>query len=87
MEDNLGWRFPYGKKDLGLGPSSFSCSFSIEDLSMKEAPKDYFNHKPIRGSSPTSTLVADLSQNLLIDRRYVLHSWNIQQEILTLEVP
>ena len=69
MEDNLGWRFPFGKTEQSFGQSSFNCSFNIEGLSMKEPAKDYFNHKPVRGSSPTSTLVADLSQNLLIDRR------------------
>lgn len=69
FEDNLGWRFPFEKGERSLGPSSFNCSFSIEGLSMGEPPKDYFNHKTIRGSSPTSTLVADLSQNLLIDQR------------------
>ena len=38
---------------------------------MKKAPAmDYFSLKPVRGSSPTSSLAADLSQNFHIDQRY-----------------
>ncbi|KAI4202737.1 MAG: hypothetical protein LQ350_002403 [Teloschistes chrysophthalmus] len=36
---------------------------------MKKSPTDYFNSKPVRGSSPTASLAADLSQNFHIDRR------------------
>lgn len=32
--------------------------------------ESYFNLKPVRGSSPTTTLAADLSQNFHIDQRY-----------------
>ena len=37
---------------------------------MAKAPTDYFNLKPVRGSSPTASLAADLSQNFHIDQRY-----------------
>ncbi|KAI4192506.1 MAG: hypothetical protein LQ346_004278 [Caloplaca aetnensis] len=35
---------------------------------MNKAPTDYFNLKPVRGSSPTASLAADLSQNFHIDQ-------------------
>ncbi|KAJ5815377.1 hypothetical protein N7474_007154 [Penicillium riverlandense] len=43
-------------------------SFNFKDLSMKKSGPDYFNMKPIRGSSPTASLAADLSQNFHIDQ-------------------
>lgn len=46
-------------------------SFNFKDLSMKKSGPDYFNMKPIRGSSPTASLAADLSQNFHIDQRCV----------------
>jgi hypothetical protein len=47
-------------------------AFNFKDLSMKRSSKqDYFAMKPIRGSSPTASLAADLSQNFHIDMRYV----------------
>ena len=51
----------------GLKPPSFN----FKDLSMKKAHGDYFNVKPVRGSSPTASLAADLSQNFHIDQRFV----------------
>ncbi|GES63537.1 rhodanese-like protein [Aspergillus terreus] len=43
--------------------------FNFKDLSMKRAHgADYFNVKPVRGSSPTASLAADLSQNFHIDQ-------------------
>ena len=45
--------------------------FNFKELSMKKSTSDYFNLKPIRGSSPTASLAADLSQNFHIDQRYV----------------
>lgn len=51
---------------LRYGPDSFN----FKDLSMTSLPTDYFNLKPIRGSSPTASLAADLSQNFHIDQRY-----------------
>ena len=66
----------------GLGPelptSNASCggslfgpnSFNFKDISMKKNPMDYFSSKHVRGSSPTASLAADLSQNFHIDRRY-----------------
>jgi M-phase inducer tyrosine phosphatase len=50
----------------GFGPGAFD----FRDLSMKRSKKpDYFQMKPIRGSSPTASLAADLSQNFHIDMR------------------
>lgn len=46
-------------------------AFNFRDLSMKRSAKpDYFAMKPVRGSSPTASLAADLSQNFHIDMRY-----------------
>ena len=56
----------YGGK-AAFGPSNFN----FKDLSMSRAPSDYFSLNPIRGSSPTASLAADLSQNFHIDQRYV----------------
>ncbi|KAI9803823.1 MAG: hypothetical protein M1825_001703 [Sarcosagium campestre] len=48
-----------------FGPNSFN----FRDLSMKKPSSgDYFTLKPLRGSSPTSSLAADLSQNFHIDQ-------------------
>ncbi|KAL8648798.1 MAG: hypothetical protein Q9226_005841 [Calogaya cf. arnoldii] len=47
-----------------FGPSNFN----FKDLSMNKAPIDYFSLKPVRGSSPTASLAADLSQNFHIDQ-------------------
>lgn len=52
-----------------FGPNSFN----FKDLSMKPAKTsgDYFTMKPVRGSSPTSSLTADLDANFHIDKRYI----------------
>ncbi|KAL4784317.1 hypothetical protein BJX76DRAFT_327675 [Aspergillus varians] len=47
----------------GLGASGFN----FKDLSMKRSQGDYFGTRPVRGSSPTASLAADLSQNFHID--------------------
>ena len=65
---------PFGfRKDA---PTSFAAvnsfganSFNFKDLSMKRSQSDYFSMQPVRGSSPTASLAADLSQNFHIDRR------------------
>lgn len=48
--------------------------FNFKDMSMyqpqKPARPDYFTLKPVRGSSPTSSLTADLDANFHIDKRY-----------------
>jgi M-phase inducer tyrosine phosphatase len=49
-----------------FGPNNF------KDIAMKRAHADYFSMKPVRGSSPTASLAADLSQNFHIDKRYVV---------------
>jgi hypothetical protein len=46
-------------------------AFNFRDLSMKPPTSDYFLMKPVRGSSPTASLAADLSQNFHIDMRYI----------------
>jgi M-phase inducer tyrosine phosphatase len=51
-----------------FGPNTFN----FRDLSMKKSRADYFNMQPVRGSSPTASLAADLSQNFHIDQRYAL---------------
>lgn len=56
----------YGGGKVAFGPSSFN----FKDLSMSRAPSDYFSLKPVRGSSPTASLAADLSRNFHIDQRY-----------------
>lgn len=66
-EDWRGWQYHFNQPGH---KSTFSGSFNFEGLTVKEPSTDYFNSRPVRGSSPTSTLVADLSQNLLIDQRY-----------------
>lgn len=54
--------------------------FNFRDLSMNQqrpaASHDYFSAKPIRGSSPTSSLTADLDANFHIDKRSVLVYWS-----------
>jgi M-phase inducer tyrosine phosphatase len=45
-------------------------AFDFRELSMNRPSKpDYFAMKPVRGSSPTASLAADLSQNFHIDMR------------------
>ncbi|KAI9767467.1 MAG: cell division cycle- protein [Geoglossum simile] len=63
---------------FGLPPDSqlhmpstniFAPNFNFRDLSrMKKPSSDYFALGPVRGSSPTASLAADLSQNFHIDK-------------------
>lgn len=54
--------------------------FNFKDLSMKRSHgADYFNVKPVRGSSPTASLAADLSQNFHIDQRFVMDSCSLSR--------
>ncbi|KAI9890580.1 MAG: cell division cycle- protein [Vezdaea aestivalis] len=46
------------------------ASFNFRDLSMKNSSAGYFTLGPMRGSSPTASLAADLSQNFHIDQSY-----------------
>lgn len=58
----------FARTNLNFGPDSFN----FKDLSMVRNKLDYFSMPPpVRGSSPTASLAADLSQNMNIDRRYV----------------
>ncbi|KMU72695.1 M-phase inducer phosphatase 3 [Coccidioides immitis RMSCC 3703] len=63
------------RSEAKAGCSSFPAvrkfgpdSFNFRDLSMKTGHSDYFNTKALRGSSPTVSLAADLSQNFHIDK-------------------
>lgn len=73
------------RRDLPLPRAMYSgCStltapstFDFRNMSMHQQPsrpvqKDYFNLRPARGSSPTSSLTADLDANFHIDQRYAL---------------
>lgn len=65
------------RKDLSgsvyHGCQTFSpSSFDFNTMSMqREKPKrqDYFTLRPVRGSSPTASLTADLDANFHIDKR------------------
>lgn len=48
-----------------------SGTFNFTELCMRKSQPDYFSLKSggIRGSSPTASLAADLSQNFYIDQR------------------
>ncbi|KAI9838517.1 MAG: cell division cycle- protein [Sclerophora amabilis] len=51
------------------GPHDFGPdTFNFKDISMAAPPTDYFSCRPVRGSSPTASLAADLSQNFHIDK-------------------
>lgn len=45
-----------------------SNHFNFRDMSMLKSKSDYFSFNPVRGSSPTASLAADLSQNFHIDK-------------------
>ncbi|KAK5169054.1 m-phase inducer phosphatase [Saxophila tyrrhenica] len=73
-QPHVGWG--HGK-DLPIPRSSYHGfqtygpnSFNFKDLSMQQRPakQDYFTLKPVRGSSPTSSLTADLDANFHIDK-------------------
>ena len=52
------------------GPNSFDFkTISMQQPQQKPAPRDYFTLRPVRGSSPTSSLTADLDANFHIDKR------------------
>jgi hypothetical protein len=53
---------------------STGAKFNFAELAMASMGKDYFSQPagPIRGSSPSASLAADLSQNFCIDQRYAL---------------
>lgn len=53
---------------------------------MKKSGPDYFSMNPLRASSPTASLAADLSQNFHIDQRFVFacDEQGVLQSILTL---
>ncbi|KAH0564906.1 hypothetical protein GP486_001705 [Trichoglossum hirsutum] len=49
-------------------PNVFNPNFSFRDIGMRKPSPDYFAMKLVRGSSPTVSLAADLSQNFHIDK-------------------
>lgn len=54
------------------GPSSFDFrNMSMQPPQPKPVQRDYFTLRPTRGSSPTSSLTADLDANFHIDQTYV----------------
>ncbi|KAF2007784.1 M-phase inducer phosphatase-like protein [Amniculicola lignicola CBS 123094] len=66
---------PWGyRRDLPVprplfgGRSFGQKSFNFRDMSMKRPSTDYFTLQPVRGSSPTSSLAADMSSNLHVDQ-------------------
>ncbi|KAI9738760.1 MAG: cell division cycle- protein [Cirrosporium novae-zelandiae] len=55
------------------GPTSYSQLAAANRMghdifNFKRSPSDYFNLKPLRGSSPAASLAADISQNFHIDQ-------------------
>jgi hypothetical protein len=68
------------RKDVAVSRGMYSSyqtygpnNFNFKDMSMfnaKPVQKDYFSLRPVRGSSPTSSLTADLDANFHIDKRY-----------------
>ncbi|KAF2495106.1 Rhodanese-like protein [Lophium mytilinum] len=51
------------------GANTFgSKNFNFRDMSMKKSSTDYFTLQPLRGSSPTASLAADMSSNLHVDQ-------------------
>lgn len=70
---------PTSNPRFGRGMGCGSSSFNFKDLSMAQPRTDFFSLKPIRGSSPTASLAADLSQNFHIDQRYLpaLITWSV----------
>lgn len=67
----------WGRKDLHMARSMYyGCqtygpnSFDFKNMSMQQKPvaRDYFSLRPVRGSSPTSSLTADLDANFHIDK-------------------
>ncbi|RMZ77220.1 hypothetical protein DV738_g4459, partial [Chaetothyriales sp. CBS 135597] len=71
--------YPRCPKDLmpmapprSFGPNDFNFKDLSMRMAMKKSKPDYFNLKPVLGSSPTTDLVADLSQNFTIDQSPVV---------------
>ncbi|PWO28073.1 PnbA, Carboxylesterase type B [Pyrenophora tritici-repentis] len=66
-----GYRRDLPSKPLFVGAHSLGPkSFNFRDLSMKKSSGgDYFTLQPMRGSSPTTSLAADMSSNLHMDQR------------------
>ncbi|RMZ90096.1 hypothetical protein DV736_g2656, partial [Chaetothyriales sp. CBS 134916] len=71
--------YPRCSKDLmamapprPFGPNDFNFKDLSMRMAMKKSQPDCFNIKPVQGSSPTTDLVADLSQNFTIDQSPVV---------------
>jgi M-phase inducer tyrosine phosphatase len=63
-------RAPGHMYSSSLGPGAFN----FREICTRGPQPDYFSMDPVRGSSPTTSLAADLSQNFHIDMRFVDHS-------------
>ncbi|CAK3910571.1 M-phase inducer phosphatase [Lecanosticta acicola] len=64
---------PFSRKDVpSHGYQSYApTSFDFKTMSMQQQPRkrqDYFSLRPVRGSSPTASLSADLDANFHIDK-------------------
>jgi M-phase inducer tyrosine phosphatase len=68
-------------------PNVFNPNFNFSDIGMRKPSPDYFAMKLVRGSSPTVSLAADLSQNFHIDKRWVTYLGERLSCILTLASP
>ncbi|KAF2012210.1 Rhodanese-like protein [Aaosphaeria arxii CBS 175.79] len=63
------WGFRRDLPTSNFGQRSFGPkSFNFRDMSMKKPNLDYFTLQPLRGSSPTASLAADMSSNLHVDQ-------------------
>ncbi|KAH8727875.1 hypothetical protein GQ44DRAFT_610642 [Phaeosphaeriaceae sp. PMI808] len=63
-----GYRRDLPSKPLFGAHSIGPRSFNFRDMSMKKPNMDYFALQPMRGSSPTASLAADMSSNLHVDQ-------------------
>lgn len=62
----------FGHPDMFRSQAAFNgesrgSNMLFRDRAMPKARPEYFNVKGVHGSSPTASLVADLSQNFRID--------------------
>lgn len=52
-----------------LAPNSFDFNTMSMHMHREKPRRDYFSLRPVRGSSPTASLTADLDANFHIDKR------------------
>ncbi len=66
-----------------FGPTNFNFKDLAMHQSMKRSNSDYFSMRPVRGSSPTASLAADLSQNFHIDQRYACRLAYLEYKLIS----